>query len=188
MVAFAEPQSLELVLDWDCCVAQLAAEAPAWTPGTQHGESALFYGHLLGEIVRRIDGRSFGTYFREEIAGPFKIDIHIGVDDDIATRIANVEDPGEKWRMQMLEGASDLRRRALGNPVDLLVTDVLNSTRWRKAEIPGVNGHASARGLARLHGILALGGHINGVTLLGPKLFERDAQRPCARRGPGFWQ
>ena len=102
--------------------------------GTQHGESALFYGHPLGEIVRRIDGRCFGTYFREEIAEPFKIDIHIGVDDDIATRIANVEDPGEKWRMQMLEGASDLRRRALENPVGLLVKELLNSTRWRKAD------------------------------------------------------
>lgn len=172
VVAFAEPQPLEVLLDWDRCVSQLASEPPAWTPGTQHGESALFYGHLLGEIVRRIDGRSLGAYFREEIAEPFEIDIHIGVDGDVAARVADVEDPGGRWRAQMLEGASDLRRRALENPVGLLVPEVLNSERWRKAEIPGVNGQASARGLARLHGILALGGSINGITLLGPELLD----------------
>lgn len=140
VVAFAELPPLEVVLDWDRCVAQLAAEAPAWAPGTRHGESALFDGHLLGEIVRRINGRGVSTYLREEIAEPFGIDIYIGVDGETAKRVADVEDAGGAWRVQMLEGASDLRRRALENPLGLLVPDILNSEVWGRAEIPAVNG------------------------------------------------
>ena len=56
--------------DWDWLCALLAAQQPAWEPGTAHGESALFYGHLVGELVRRVDGRSVGRFLAEEICGP----------------------------------------------------------------------------------------------------------------------
>jgi CubicO group peptidase (beta-lactamase class C family) len=170
--AFAEPQPLELLLDWDRCVAQIAAEPPCWTPGAKHGEQALLYGHLVGEVVRRVDGRSLGTYFREELAEPLGLDIHIGLDDETAKRAIDVEDPGGRWRAQLLEGADDLRRRAFENPPGLLDPAIVNSPAWRAAEIPAVNGHTTARSLARLYSALALGGELDGVRILSREMLE----------------
>ena len=65
--------------DWDWLCALLAAQQPAWPPGTAHGESPLFYGHLVGELVRRVDGRGVGGFLREEICGPAGLDFAFGL-------------------------------------------------------------------------------------------------------------
>src|SRR5262245_20882305 len=67
--------------DWDAMVAALAAETPWWQPGTGHGYHAITFGWLVGEVVRRVSGKSLGTYFREAIAGPLGMDFHIGLPD-----------------------------------------------------------------------------------------------------------
>jgi CubicO group peptidase (beta-lactamase class C family) len=64
LVALRKPQPTELLFDWERATALLAAEPPWWEPGSAHGEHALWYGHLVGELVRRIDGRSLGAYLR----------------------------------------------------------------------------------------------------------------------------
>lgn len=185
VVAFAEPQPLGVLLDWDRCVAQIAAERPEWPPGTRHGEHALLYGHLLGELVRRIDGRGVRAYFREELAEPLGLDVHIGVADGVAARVADVEDPGGRWRAQ-LDGVGELMRRALENPPGLMVPTVVNSPPWREAEIPAVNGHASARALARLYSGLAAGGELDGARILSPDLLA-EALRPQAQGRDEFF-
>jgi len=172
VVAFADPQPLDLLLDWDRCAAQLAAEAPTWTPGSAHGEPALVYGHLVGELVRRIDGRSLGTYFREEVAEPLGLDTHIGVTGAAAERVTDVEDPGGAWAAALLDGADDLKRRGLVNPPGLLDPPVLNSAAWRAAEIPAANAHTTARSLARLYSALARGGELDGTRLLSEDLLD----------------
>jgi CubicO group peptidase (beta-lactamase class C family) len=70
VVALDRPAPTGAFYDWDRLCAPLAAQEPSWEPGTAHGESALFYGHLVGELVRRVDGRGVGQFLREEICGP----------------------------------------------------------------------------------------------------------------------
>jgi CubicO group peptidase (beta-lactamase class C family) len=171
VVAFADPQPVEVLLDWDRCIAQIEAEPPEWPPGARHGEHALLYGHLLGELVRRIDGRGVRDYFREEIAAPLGIDIHVGVSGETAARAAQVTDPGGRWRAQ-LDGVGELMRRGLENPPGLMHTQVLNGPAWREAEIPAVNVHASARALARLYTALAGGGELNGKRIISSDLLD----------------
>lgn len=65
--------------DRDRMCALLAAQEPSWEPGTGHGESALFFGHLIGEVVRRVDGRSPGRFLTEEVCGPLELDFHVGL-------------------------------------------------------------------------------------------------------------
>ena len=67
VVALDQPAPTAAFLDWTWLCRLLAAQEPSWPPGTAHGESALFYGHLVGELVRRVDGRTLGRYLREEI-------------------------------------------------------------------------------------------------------------------------
>jgi CubicO group peptidase (beta-lactamase class C family) len=66
--------------DWTLMTETLAAESPWWEPGTQHGYHAISFGYLAGELLRRIDGRTLGRFFRDEIAAPLALDFHIGLD------------------------------------------------------------------------------------------------------------
>src|SRR5215831_12949833 len=74
VVALDQQVPTEAFYDWGRLCALLAAQQPSWQPGTAHGESPLFYGHLVGELVRRVDGRGIGRFLREEICGPAGLD------------------------------------------------------------------------------------------------------------------
>ena len=78
------------MLDWKFMTEALAAETPWWEPGTQHGYHALTYGFLVGEVVRRIDGRTLGAYFRDELAEPLGLDFHIGFGPELDGRVAEM--------------------------------------------------------------------------------------------------
>ena len=65
--------------DWERMTSALATEEPWWEPGSKHGYHALTFGYLVGELVRRISGKSLGIYFRDEIAGPLGLDFYIGL-------------------------------------------------------------------------------------------------------------
>lgn len=163
--------------DWAFMTAALAAQPPWWEPGTQHGYHALTFGYLVGEVVRRIDGRTLGTYFREEIAEPLGIDFHIGLDARDDTRCAEMipappPPPGVPSPFAAVtERPESLAAKVFGNP--LLRPGEVNTRAWRAAEIPAANGHGTARGLARVYGALACGGTIDGVRVLGPQAIER---------------
>jgi CubicO group peptidase (beta-lactamase class C family) len=66
----------------------LEAQTPVWEPGTQHGYHAVTYGYLVGEVLRRIDGRGIGTYFREEIGDPLGLDFWIGLPESEEPRVS----------------------------------------------------------------------------------------------------
>jgi CubicO group peptidase (beta-lactamase class C family) len=70
---------MEDFLAWEPPVSALAAQTPKWAPGTAHGYHAITYGWLVGEVVRRITGKSLGTFFAEEVAGPLGLNFWIGL-------------------------------------------------------------------------------------------------------------
>jgi len=154
-----EPITRDDVYDWDKVTALLAAQAPYWEPGTASGYHALTQGFLVGEVVRRITGRSLGTVFREEIAEPLGADFHIGLPASEDHRVAELIPPppgtgigdGEQTALQ-----ANMSHNPGVDPRD-------TSTRaWRAAEIPAANGQGNARSIAEIHVILANGGVAKG--------------------------
>jgi CubicO group peptidase (beta-lactamase class C family) len=162
LIALREPQPLEILFDWERACHLLAAEAPWWEPGTAHGEHALFYGHLCGELVRRVDGRSLGAFWREEVAAPWGLDFHIGVPEAERPRIINLAG-------QLATYDDKLYRLATPNPPASHDLTVVNSERWRQAEIPALNGHATAAAVARFYAGLLNGGALDDVRIASPK-------------------
>lgn len=178
----------EALYDWDAMCTALAAQAPWWEPDTQHGYHAVTFGWLVGEVVRRITGRSLGTYFRDEIARPLGLDLHIGLPDAEHRRVAEMSDiPTD----QLDPNAVGLAQLILGDPQSMAALTFLNppamalgpnNAEWRRSEIPGANGHGAARDLARVYGALARGGTVDGVHVLTRASIARCAAEQS--RGP----
>src|SRR5262245_10231590 len=105
LVALDDPLPTEAFYDWDRVCAAIAAQDPQWVPGERHGESALFYGHLVGEVVRRVDGRSVGAFLREEVCGPLEVDFHVGLPASLQARTVDVSGLADE----------DFRGRVLGS-------------------------------------------------------------------------
>ncbi len=171
--------------DWDQFVEQLQSQTPYSKPGISQGYHALTFGWLVGELIRRVDGRSVGQYFREEIAAPLKIDFHIGLAEENFSRCAemlmierdNIKLPGEfikyvpnfflpeklkNFKTALLSGdfLEAFQEREGDN------ANYVNSLDWRIAEIPSANGHGTAKSLARLYGILSNGCAREGVSIM----------------------
>lgn len=165
---FPVPREASAWSDWDLLCADLAAASPEWPPGTVAAEHALTYGHLLGELLRRIDGRPPARFVAEEIAGPWRLDLGFGTAEP--ARCAELEfDRPDRPRLLLGEPGS-VRARALENAIGPLDLAVLNSDRWRRAVIPAVNLHATAGSLARFYSGLLAGGILDGHRLLGASL------------------
>lgn len=156
VVALDDPAPTELFYDWHAMCSRLAAQPPAWDPGTAHGESALFYGHLVGELVRRIDGRSVGRFLHEEVCAPLGLDFAIGLGPSDQARAVEITGLDEAFSAPVA-GEPELYRRAIANPPGARDGAVVNSARWRAAEIPAVNGHGTARGIAGFYAALLQG-------------------------------
>lgn len=150
--------------------ARLAAQAPWWEPGTASGYHLLTYGHLLGELIRRVDGRSLGRFVAEEITGPLNADFHIGLPDHAFGRIANVVPPPGLSIDLSAPDPGEVRKKTLTGPVGDPREAWTPS--WRRAEIGAANGHGNARSLARIQSVIANGGIIDGVRLLAPDTVE----------------
>lgn len=165
--AIEEPLPTEAFYDWDRMTRALAAQKPWWEPGTQHGYHAFTFGWLVGEVVRRITGKSLGTYWREEVAEPLGLDCHIGLAAKHDTRVAEFIPvaPGQlDIGPEVLKAAGPMVEKALNNPPKTVAD--MNTRAWRAAEIPAGNAHTNARALARVFGALACGGEMDGVRVL----------------------
>ena len=158
-----EPIRREDIYDWDKVTALLAAQAPFWEPGTACGYHAITQGFLVGEVVRRITGRSLGTVFREEIAKPLGADFHIGLPESEDGRVADLIPPPAGSSIEDT-AASELAKNMATNPgIDPLDT---RTRAWRAAEIPAAGGHGNARSIAEVHALLANGGVAKGKRLM----------------------
>ena len=152
--------------DWYTCIENLAAQAPWWEPGTQSGYHAVTQGFLIGELVRRITGKSIGRFFHEEIAKPLGADFHIGVDPSDFDRIAEMI-PASGGGARMRPNLDTITGRVFASAP--LGDNAVNSSAWRQAEIPAANGHGNARSVVRAQTVLANGGRAFGVDLLSPE-------------------
>jgi len=171
---FEEPITTDILYDWDKAVNLLATQTPWWEPGTHSGYHSLTHGYLLGEVVRRVTGKTLGTFFNEEIAGPLDADFYIGVPEKYDNRVADLVlakalQPGDPGYVVSEPGS--IRSKVMLNPPRGL--DAANDMAWRRAEIPAANGHGNAHAMARIGTALACGGELDGVSLLGMSTIEK---------------
>jgi CubicO group peptidase (beta-lactamase class C family) len=168
--AWEQPVDFDTIYDWDQSVARLAAQAPWWTPGTASGYHALNYGHLIGEVVRRVTGKSLKAFVAEEIADPLGADFQIGAREEDFGRISPIIPPPPAPLVEGLDMQSVAMRTFTGPPPR---AEFALTPEWRAADIGGANGHSNARGVARVQSVVTNGGAVDGVRLLSPKTIER---------------
>ena len=161
--------------NWAAVTEALAAETPWWEPGTANGYHAITFGHLGGELVRRITGKGYGQFLREEIAGPLGADFQVGIGPEQDARVTPMYPP------PAMEGVPDdaLLNKVLANPP--FDTAQANDREYRAAEIPAANGHANARSVARVMSALACGGAVDGIRLLSEDAVTQATTEECYR-------
>ncbi len=163
--------------DWELMVDVLAKEEPFWEPGTRNGYHALTYGWLVGEVIRRVSGKSLGTFFRDEIAQPLGLDFWIGLPEDkearVAPMIASEPDPNSTLFQEMTTPGT-LAALAILNVGGYMGAAPEYDTRAaHAAEIGGAGGITNARGLAGMYEPLALGGAKGNVRLVNSETLDR---------------
>lgn len=169
--AIRRPMTDDDLFDWSTMTDALAATEPWWPIGTRHAYHANTYGHLNGEIVRRVVGETPGTVLAE-LAAELDADLWIGVPEDQHHRCADVvwdaSEIGDPTSIDIWALDGDLRMRALAylNPPGYSSMGVLNTARWRSAEVPSTNGHSTARGLAQFYAALLEPDRILSASLL----------------------
>lgn len=187
------PLTFEQACAWDPVIRALEAQKPEWEPGTEHVYHAVTFGYLVGEIVRRITGKSLGTFFADEVAAPLGLQAWIGLPEEQEPNVATVhyaapftleemtagliETTGLDqatviaW-MQAVWGPGSVQARAgmLGGALDP-ASGYMNTRAWRAAEFPCCNMFADARSLARMYA--ATVSEVDGVRLLDPATVAR---------------
>jgi len=182
--------------DWKKFTKQLQMQVPYRKPGISQGYHALTFGWLAGELIRRVDGRTVGTYFKEEIADPLNIDFHIGLPESEFVRCAdmlmlpmeNIKLPGEFLKFLpnffLPQKLQNFKAALLsGDFMEAFQTreedddNYVNSLDWRVAEIPSANGHGTAKSLATLYGILSNGCSRDGISIMSESSLQ-NAIRP----------
>lgn len=187
--AWEPPFSMAEAMDVPTATARLAAQAPWWEPGTRGSYHASTFGHLNGELVRRVAGMTLSQFIAKEITGPLGASFYLGLADDaLLARVATIYPAPEKSEKPAGEGSrasvlasDDLSvERAIGartrlgsfsgmkrDPLELF-----NSPAWRRTEFGGSSGHANAAGLGRIIAALSLGGVSRDVRLLSPEVID----------------
>ena len=167
--AIRRPLTNDDLWDWDTMVDALAATEPWWQPGTRHAYHTNTYGHLVGELARRTGHGSCGRQLAE-LAAPLKADVHFGVPSAELHRCAEVlfASPGGRMEQDLstLEGDVLMEMTSYVNPPGYSSLGVVNTERWRRAEVPSTNGHATAAGIARLYAALLEPGRLVSSDLL----------------------
>jgi CubicO group peptidase (beta-lactamase class C family) len=154
----------------------LADEPPWWPPGEAHGYHVNTFGFLAGAAIEHAASMTVGTYLRDEVCGPLRCDLHLGVPVGDLDRCAafhwdaTVPDPKSP------SAALDARFLSYFNPRTFSGLGVVNTEQWRRCEHPSTNLHGTARGVARLFCALANRGELDGT-----RIVDRDVLREFAR-------
>jgi CubicO group peptidase (beta-lactamase class C family) len=162
--ALERPAVVEDLYDWDKATSRMAAQAPWWEPGTASGYHALIYGHLVGEVVRRVSGTTLKQFVAEQIAGPLGADFQIGAAESDWGRIADVVPPPPLPMDLTALPPDSLPVKTFTGPA--IGAGVANTPEWRRADLGAVNGHGNARSVARVMSVIPRGGEVDGVRLL----------------------
>ncbi len=164
------------MFDREAYVKALEDQEPLWEPGTKAAYHVHNQGYLLGEIMRRVTGKTIGPFLKAEVAGPLGADYHIGAMSPAdQARCAEVI-PNMGARLFAAKDSAEpetLRSLAFKQNPDEPWIETLNSNIWREAEIASGNGHGNARGVARIYSALSVGGEIDGVRLMSKDSIER---------------
>jgi len=187
LAALSEPLPPGAFNDWELMIKALERQAPFWIPGSMHGYHGFTFGWLVGEVVRRVSGKSLGTFFREEVAEPLGLDFWIGLPEELEDRVADMipappPDPN---------GPVSAMFAAMVDPTSLQTLLMFNSgghmlpgqdgtfgfnlRAAHAAEIGAAGGISNARGLASMYAPLANGGSLNEVELVNKDTLARMA-------------
>jgi CubicO group peptidase (beta-lactamase class C family) len=151
----------ERMCDWDATVAAIADLTPIWEPGSRTQYHGMTFGWIMGELLRRVDGRTVRQFVYDEIAQPIGApDLHVGTTPALLPRVARL-------------------RNAPGGATN---ADQWNRDDLRQAIVPAAGGQFSARSLARMYAALANGGELNGVRLVSPvriDVFRTQQSKPA---------
>jgi CubicO group peptidase (beta-lactamase class C family) len=162
----------EEMLSWSKMVEGMENLQPLWAPGEKTGYHAVNFGWLVGELVRRVDGRSVGTFLSEEVCEPLGLSgLYIGLPESEEGRVARLESVSNDGADAMkIEDVMDAQTvvgegtRSIDDPVAFL-----NTPAAHRAELPAAGGIGSARDIAKLYACLGAGGTLDGVTLMRPE-------------------
>lgn len=183
--ALRRPLPEKAFYDWDFMVKALEKEEPFWKPGSMHGYHGFTFGWLVGEVVRRVSGKSLGTFFREEVAEPLGLDFWVGLPEALENRVAPIiaADPPDP------NGPISPMFVALADPTSLQTLVLFNTgghmipgpdgvfgynlRAARAAEIGAAGGISNARALAGMYAPLANGGSLKGVGLVSRDTLAR---------------
>jgi len=167
--AVREPLTNRDLWDWGRMTGALASTEAWWEPGTRHAYHTNTYGHLIGEVVRRVSGEPC-TDRLAALVGPLGADVHVGVPRAQRHRCARVifESPGggQPVDFDALRGDARMEMLSYFNPPGYSSMGVVNSEEWRAAEVPSTNGHGTARGVARVYAALLEPGRVLSADLL----------------------
>lgn len=187
----------EAFVDYDDMIERIAALTPLWEPGTANGYHAVTFGYIVGEILRRIDGRRIDAFVADEIAGPLDLDgLYLGGVPAseyarVAPAVAPDMAPGDVSWISDLVGPDHLLLRALAPPGDTHA--FINSPEGVTSVSPSFTGTFTARSLARLYACLERGGTLDGIQLLKPETLAEATTLQNKRPDlvlmlPGYWR
>jgi CubicO group peptidase (beta-lactamase class C family) len=181
------PLTFEDACAWHPVIRALEAQKPLWQPGTEHLYHAHTFGFLVGEVVRRISGKSLGRFFDDEVAGPLGLSAWIGLPEEEEERVARIAyapfsveelttglveatgldaDTVAAWVGTMFDPDSAAARAAALGGAFARTDDYFNGRAYRAAEFPAANMHSDARSVARMYA--ATVSEVDGVRLLDP--------------------
>ncbi len=165
------PFTVDDLYDWPTASARLAAQAPWWEPGSASGYHVQTQGQLIGELVRRVSGRTLAAFVDTEIAEPSGADVQIGARQVDWPRIAELVAPAQLSGIPTgLDPEGIFTRTLLGSPAR---DEHVDTPQWRRAELGAVNGHGNARGMARALSVISRRGRVNGRRLLSADTVDK---------------
>ncbi|WP_245159885.1 serine hydrolase domain-containing protein [Blastococcus sp. CT_GayMR19] len=167
--AWEQPFSIRDMYDWETACERLAAQRPWWEPGTASGYHAANQGHLVGEVIRRITGRTVKQFVAEQIAGPLGADFQVGAREADWGRIAPVVPPPRPEADPDADPASVAMRTWTGPVMSAKAT---TTPEWRAADLGALNGHSNARGVLDVLRVVTLGGEAGGRRLLSQETID----------------
>ncbi len=163
------------MFDREAIVKALEEQEPLWEIGTKAAYHVHHQGFLLGEIMRRVTGKTVGPFLRDEVATPLGAEYYIGgMSDEQQSFVAEVMPNMEAKLFAAKDAPDQTSLRALAfkqNPNEPWAT-TMNRREWRTVEVASGSGHGNARGVARIYGALGLGGSLDGVTILSKRQIE----------------
>jgi len=189
------PLTFEDACAWDPVIHALEAQKPLWEPGTEHVYHSVTYGYLVGEVVRRISGKSLGTFFADEVAKPLGLHAWIGLPEQQEPNVATVHYANsptlEEMTAGMIEttgldaetvtawmtsvwGEDSVQARAGALGGAYANHEDFATRAYRAAESPGANMFANAGSLARMYA--ATVSEVDGVRLLDPATVQRATE------------